>query len=149
MKAEGDGDDRGWDCWMASLTRWTWVWVNSGSWKWTGKPGVLQSMRLQRVGLDWATELSDVFLSFLSFYILCLCSRFIPCRLPWGLYKISHKENSLFFPLLIVSHFYLHIQIPSIFSYLLWYSYPKCFSFLMWFCYQIELAVAIFTAFFL
>ena len=40
-----EGDDRGWDGWMASLTQWTWVWVNSGSWWWTGKPGVLQSMR--------------------------------------------------------------------------------------------------------
>ena len=51
-------DDRGWDGWMASLTRWTWVWVSSGSWLWTGKPGVLQSMGSQRVGLDWATELN-------------------------------------------------------------------------------------------
>ena len=38
----GEGDDRGWDGWMASLTRWTWVWVNSGSWWWTGRPGVLR-----------------------------------------------------------------------------------------------------------
>ena len=50
-------DDRGWDCWMASPTQWTWVWVNSGSW-WTGKPGVLQSMGSQRVGHDWVTELN-------------------------------------------------------------------------------------------
>ena len=42
---------------MASLTRWTWVWVNSGSWRWTGRPGVLQFMGLQRVGHDWATDL--------------------------------------------------------------------------------------------
>ena len=46
----GEGDDRGWDGWMASPTQWTWVWVNSGSWRWTGKPGVLQSMGWQRVG---------------------------------------------------------------------------------------------------
>ena len=51
-------DDRGWDGWMASLTRWTWVWVNSGSWWWTGSPGVLQFMGLQRVRHDWATELN-------------------------------------------------------------------------------------------
>ena len=44
LKAGGEGDDRGWDGWMASLTQWTWVWVNSGSWWWTGKPGMLQSM---------------------------------------------------------------------------------------------------------
>ena len=50
----GEGDVRGW---MASLTQWTWVWVNSGSWQWTGRPGVLQSVGLQRVGHDWATRL--------------------------------------------------------------------------------------------
>ena len=54
----GEGDNRGWDGWMASLTRWTWVWVNSGSWWWTGRPGMLWSMALQRVGHDWATELN-------------------------------------------------------------------------------------------
>ena len=48
-----EGDDRGWDAWMASLTQWTWVWVGSGSWWWTGKPGVLQSMGSQRVKHDW------------------------------------------------------------------------------------------------
>ena len=57
--AGGEGDDRGWDGWMASLTRWTWVWMNSGSWWWTGRPGVLQFMGLQRVGHNWATELSN------------------------------------------------------------------------------------------
>ena len=53
----GEGDDRGWDGWMASPTQWTWVWVNSGSWWWTGRPGVLQSMGSQTVGHDWVTEL--------------------------------------------------------------------------------------------
>ena len=53
-----EGDDGGWDGWMASLTRWTWVWVNSGSWWWTGRPGVLRFMGSQRVGHDWATELN-------------------------------------------------------------------------------------------
>ena len=48
----------GWDGWMASLTRWTWVWVNSGSWWWTGRPGVLRFMGLQRVRHNWATELN-------------------------------------------------------------------------------------------
>ena len=51
------GDDRVWNGWMASPTRWTWVWVNSGSWWWTESPGVLQSMGSQRVRHDWATEL--------------------------------------------------------------------------------------------
>ena len=58
MGAGGEGDERGWDGWMASLTRWMWVWVNSGSWWWTGRPGVLRFMGLQRVGQDWATELN-------------------------------------------------------------------------------------------
>ena len=54
----GEGDDRGWDGWMASPTWWTWVWVNSGSWWWTGRPGVLRFMGSQRAGHDWATELN-------------------------------------------------------------------------------------------
>ena len=54
----GEGDDRGWDGWMASPTRWTWVWVDSGSWWWTGRPGVLRFMGSQRVGHDWATDLN-------------------------------------------------------------------------------------------
>ena len=58
LRAGGDGDNRGWDGWMASPTRWTWVWVNSGSWWWTGRPGVLRFMGSQRVGHDWATELN-------------------------------------------------------------------------------------------
>ena len=58
LGAVGEGDDWGWDGWMASLTRWTWVWVNSGSWWWTGRPGVLRFMGSQRVGHDWATELN-------------------------------------------------------------------------------------------
>ena len=58
LRAGGEGDDRGWDGWMASLTQWTWVWVDSGSWWWTGRPGVLQFMGLQWVRHDWATELN-------------------------------------------------------------------------------------------
>ena len=54
----GEGEDRGWDGWMASPTRWTWVWVDSGSWWWTGRPGMLRFMGSQRVGQDWATELN-------------------------------------------------------------------------------------------
>ena len=58
LGAGGNGDDRGWDGWMESLTRWTWIWVNSGSWWWTERPGVLRFMESQRVGHDWATELN-------------------------------------------------------------------------------------------
>ena len=57
LGAGGEGDDRGWDGWMASLTRWTWVSVNSGSWWWTGRPGVVRFMGSQIVGHDWATDL--------------------------------------------------------------------------------------------
>ena len=53
-----EGDNRGWDGWMASRTQWMWVWVNSGRWWWTGRPGVLRFMGSQRVGHDWATELN-------------------------------------------------------------------------------------------
>ena len=57
LKAGGEGDDRGWDDWMASPTQWTWVWISSGSWWRTGKPDVLQSMGSQRVRCNWEIEL--------------------------------------------------------------------------------------------
>ena len=57
LKVGRQGDKKGWDCWMVSLAQWIWVWVNSGSCWWTGRPGVLQSMGLQRVRHDWATDL--------------------------------------------------------------------------------------------
>ena len=60
LGAGGEGDDnRWWDGWMASPTRWTWVWVNSQSWWWTGRPGMLRFTELQRVGHDWVTELNS------------------------------------------------------------------------------------------
>ena len=58
LGAGGKGDDRRWDGWMASPTRWMWVWVNSGSWWWTGRPGVLRFMGSKRVRHNWATELN-------------------------------------------------------------------------------------------
>ena len=66
LEAGGEEDDRGWDSWMASLTQWTWVWVNSGRWWWTGRPGMLQSMGSQTVGHDWVTELNWLKCPFLS-----------------------------------------------------------------------------------
>ena len=57
LRSGGEGDDRGWDGWMASPTQWPWVWVDSRSWWWTGRPGVLWFMESQRVGHNWATEL--------------------------------------------------------------------------------------------
>ena len=64
-----EGDDRGCDGWMASLTQWTWVWVNSGSWWWTGRPGVLQFMGLQRVGHNWVTGLNWTISSMIPFIV--------------------------------------------------------------------------------
>ena len=58
LRAGREGDNRGWDGWMASPTQWTWVWVESRSWWWTGRPGMLRFMGSQRVGHDWATELN-------------------------------------------------------------------------------------------
>ena len=72
LGAGGEGDDRGWNGWMASPTRWTWVWVNSWSWWWTGRPGVLRFMGSQRDGHNWATELNTLL---------------IGCKLGWPLWK--------------------------------------------------------------
>ena len=58
LKAGGERDNRGWDGWMASPTGCTWLWASSRDWRWTGNPGVLQSMGLQRVRHDWGTELN-------------------------------------------------------------------------------------------
>ena len=72
----GEGDDRGWDGWMTSPTRWTWICVNSRSWWWTRRPGVLRFMGLQRVGHDWATELNwttlNVPMNLPKFFVLFL-----------------------------------------------------------------------------
>ena len=59
LEAGEEGDDRGWDGWMSSPTWWTWVWLNSRSWGWTGRPGMLQFMGSQTVGDDWTSELTD------------------------------------------------------------------------------------------
>ena len=58
LRAGGEGDDRGWDGWMTSSPQWTWVWVDSGRWWWTGRPNVLRFMGSQRVRHDWVTELN-------------------------------------------------------------------------------------------
>ena len=58
LKVGGEGGDRGWDDWMASPTQWTWVWVSSGSWWWTGRPGELQFMGSQRAEYYWVTKLN-------------------------------------------------------------------------------------------
>ena len=69
LKVGGEGYDRGWDGWMASLLHWTWVWVGSRSWWWTGKPGMLQPTGLGRVGHDWVTELNFTFYGYVCTYV--------------------------------------------------------------------------------
>ena len=78
LRAGGEGDDREWDGWMASPTQWTWVWVDSGSCWWTGRPGVLRVMGLQRVRHDWATELNwikntVIYVVFQIYYLTLHC----------------------------------------------------------------------------
>ena len=81
LKAGGEGVDRGWDGWMASLTQWTWVWASSGSWWWTGGVGVLQSMGSLRVRHNWATELDWMYLQYVLLAALCwLADRFETIR---------------------------------------------------------------------
>ena len=106
LKVGEKGDDRGWDGWMASLTQRTWLWVNSGSWWWTGRPGVLQSMGSHRVRHDWPTELKTARLlcpgdfpgknSRVGFHFL-LQGSFLPkdqtCVSCIG--KLSHKQSPM------------------------------------------------------
>ena len=118
LRAGGEGDDRGWDGWMASPTWWTWIWASSGSWWWTGKPGMLQCMGLQRVGRNQPTEqnwtitntlwstydsttppiglclilpLSSNVSSWRPYSLLLLC---IPIGLPLCMHIISFKASS-------------------------------------------------------
>ena len=93
LKAGGEGDDRGWDGWMASPTQWTWVWASSRSWWWTGKPGVLRTMGLQRVRHDWETELNwtdlNVILCFNDFDIFDVVSHALG-----QYYRSSYSHNN-------------------------------------------------------
>ena len=90
LKAGREGDDRGWDVWMASPTQCTWVWASSGRWWWTGKRGVLQPMGSQRVRHDWATEQQHIMLVnwFISLHFHTFFSLFINMFLsvPGGLF---------------------------------------------------------------
>ena len=74
LRAGGEGDDRGWDGWMASSIQWTWVWVDSGSWWWTGRPGLLQFMGSQRVGLNWTSQHSEMCISMHACILSCFNS---------------------------------------------------------------------------
>ena len=89
LKAGGEGDNRRWDGLKASPTQWTWVWASSGSWRWTGKPGVLQSMGLQEVEHDWVTEQEIVDLQY------CVNFR---CTAKWFSYTYTCMHFFRFFP---------------------------------------------------
>ena len=90
LKAGGEWDDRGWDDWKASSTRWTWVWASSGGWWWTGKLGVLQSMGSQKAGHDCVTELQSH-----DTYICCFKSliSFIFVNLSKYVYRIDSNRQ--------------------------------------------------------
>ena len=93
LKAGREGDNGEWDDWMASLTWWTWLWVGSGNWWCTGKPGVLQSMGSQRVGHDWATELNLGLPSGANCKEpACQCRRCKRCRLDCWVGKIPWRR---------------------------------------------------------
>ena len=90
LKARGEGDDRGWDRWMASPTQWTWVWVNSGSWWWTGQPGMLLSMGFKESDrteqLNWLTEVAYA------------CGNVYICPMDWvnlSPYDVSRERKSV------------------------------------------------------
>ena len=95
LGAGGEGDDRGWDGWMASLTWWIWVWVNSGSWWWTGRPGMLQFMGSQRLGHDWATELNwtDTQSQLLHSQQTNLLSSLMSCLRPFKVHWLKNKSS--------------------------------------------------------
>ena len=91
LGAGGEGDNGGWDGWMASLTRCTWVWVNSGGWWWTGRPGVLLFMGSQRVGHDWATELNKVLMVITQHYEFFKSHRIGQQRVNFTIWKFKLK----------------------------------------------------------
>ena len=109
LKAWGEEEDRGWDGWMASPTQWTWVWVSSGSWWWTGRPGVVQSMGWQRVEHDWVTELTDWLTSSISCkwnntvcilcILLCLTCFFLNIMSLRVIHVVAWNDSCLSIPL--------------------------------------------------
>ena len=82
-----------WDGWMASLTQWTWVWVNSGSWWWTGRSGVLRFMGSQRVGHDWATDLNWMSTMYQNPWKVNLPRVARWRRQPWGIFHHGWFES--------------------------------------------------------
>ena len=98
LRAGGEGDDRGWDGWMASPSQWTWVWVDSGSWWWTGRPGVLRFIGSQRVRHDWATEMKWTELNWNDRRLSCFSFLLLQTKLLWIFvhkYLSGHAPSSL------------------------------------------------------
>ena len=96
----------GWDGWMASPTQWTWVWVNSGSWWWTGRPDVLRFMGSQRVGHDWATELN-----WTDSYVLQLDSHNISINSSFPLLYSDLQSHFPSIPVPLPTLFYEHYHL--------------------------------------
>ena len=99
----GEGDDRGWDGWMASPTQWTWVWVNSRGWWWTGRPGMLQFMGSQsqtRLS-DW-TELNQTSWKRLVMYMLYFSTMYLFCGITQSTETLGTIETESFEEYLIV-----------------------------------------------
>ena len=92
---DAEVDNRGWDSWMASPTQWTWVWVNSGSWWWTGRPGVLRSMGPQRVGHEWMTELNWTWMYIHQRMCMYACSVASVASDFLILWTVAHQAGSL------------------------------------------------------
>ena len=105
IEGRGEGDDRGWDGWMTSPTQWTWVWVDSGSWGWTGRPGVLLwFMRPQRVGHNWATELNWT-------ELVCVASSVLTSELHFGwvfILLVHPTAYSRLYYLMLAHYIFLH-----------------------------------------
>ena len=91
LRAGGEGDNRGWDGLMASPTKWTWVWVNSGSWWWTGRPGVLRFTGSQRIRHSWVNELNWTTCTSQASKTLTL-NLWLPLK-PWLRVEMSRKPN--------------------------------------------------------
>ena len=94
LGAGGKGDNKGWDRWIASPTWWTWVWVNSGSWWWTGRPGVLQFMGSQRVGHNWVTELNWTYKENSIWLTADISAETLQARSEWkNIFKVLKGKN--------------------------------------------------------
>ena len=126
----GGGDDKGWGGWMASPTQWTWVWVDSGSWWWTGRPGILQSVGSWRGRHYWVTELNWVQWRNLSFLTVLFSSLPNPTSIfhyPLSLanFKVYWIHPMFFFTLLPLSGFWLLLNLS------LGHSHIFCITYLL------------------